>query len=326
MNWNSCSEQIQEAGSPQSARHSTEHLSPVLFWSCCLRRSNRETYFNVQTQVKITRKQLWPMRLQMMTVRDNLHKLMHRSGKKAHLCFFHHVSRQWKPLCQFYTTADTLLPSPLSSPVRHWLLLLCSISALDQSTLSAPPLSAPHRFALCNLSIFMILSLTCLLPPMLPDQSPVGLEVLKTISQSPTLLASFLSCLSLLFLSFSPPSLPLTFHSYPLLVLSLPLISPLPLPNHYQFSLTHYLLLAPRLPPPLPLIPPLSIPVSAYPPYISSAFALPSPHLQRHEYIIIYTMGPCLLFMNYQPCGQTKPIFIRNLHFISAPIRLGAKE
>lgn len=75
-----------------------------------------------------------------------------------------------------------------------------------------------------------------------------------------------------------------------------------------------------------PLIPPLSGPVSAYPPYISSAFALPSPHLQRHEYIIIYTMGPCLLFMNYQPCGQTKPIFIRNLHFISAPIRLGAKE
>lgn len=165
----------------------------------------------------------------------------------------------------------------------------------------------------------MILLLTCLPPPRPPTQSPVGSEALRAISQSPTLLALFLSCLSRLFLSFSPPSLPLK-------VLSLLLLNHSPQTNHYQFSLTYYLLLAPRLPPPLSLIPPLSIAVSAYPPYISSAFALPSPHLQRHEYIIIYTMERCLLFMNYQPCGQTKPIFIRNLHFISAPIRLGAKE
>lgn len=73
----------------------------------------------------------------------------------------------------------------------------------------------------------------------------------------------------------------------------------------------------------------LSIPAAATvasPPYISSVFPLPSPHLQQHEYIIIRTMGPCLLFMNYQPRGQTKPIFIRNLHFISAPIRLGGPK
>lgn len=174
----------------------------------------------------------------------------------------------------------------------------------------------------------MILSLTCLLPPPPPTAAkPVSCRLRGTpnhfpISHPPRVI---------LILSISPVSvtftlLPLSFHSCPLSVLSLSLISPLPLPNHYQFSLAHYLLLAPSLPPPLPLIPPLSIRVSAYPPYISSAFALPSPHLQQHEYIIIYTMGPCLLFMNYQPCGQTKPIFIRNLHFISAPIRLGAKE
>lgn len=229
----------------------------------------------------------------------------------------------------FYTAtaaaaaADTPVSPPLSSPlppplpVTH---LLYSISALDQSTPSAPPpLSTPHR-ATC--SILAMLSLTCLLP------KAVTCRLGSYSKPFPSLVASFLSSLSVC-LSCSHhfhPQLPLTFHSYPLVVLSLPLIHPLPLPNHYQFSLTHYLLLAPSLPPPLPLIPPLSIPVSVYPPYISSALALPSPHLQQHEYIIIYTMEPCLLFMNYQPCGQTKPIFIRNLHFISAPIRLGAKE
>lgn len=218
----------------------------------------------------------------------------------------------------------------LLSLVRHWLWGFFSFSTALSLHLTIHSISSTtlNTTQICTVQPFpfsMILSLTCLLPPLLPNQSPVDSEVLKTISQSPALLASFLSCLSLLLL-FSPSSLPLTFHSYPLSVLSLPLINPLPLPNYYKFSLTHYLLLAPRLPPPLLLIPSLSIAVSAYPPYISSAFALLSPHLQRHEYIIIYTMGPCLLFMNYQPCGQTKPIFIRNLHFISAPIRLGAKE
>lgn len=213
--------------------------------------------------------------------------------------------------------------SPLSSSpvVRRW--LLCSALSLHLTS----PLYQLHHSQLhtdlhrATYSIFVTLSLTCLLHP--TAAKPVTCRLRRYSKPFPNLPPSSPHHISPIPVTFT--LLPLV-HSYPLSVLSLPLISPLPLPNHYQFSLTHYLLLAPSLPPPLPLIPPLSIPVSAYPPYISSAFALPSPHLQQHEYIIIYTMGPCLLFMNYQPCGQTKPIFIRNLHFISAPIRLGAKE
>lgn len=62
---------------------------------------------------------------------------------------------------------------------------------------------------------------------------------------------SSLSCSSRPFLSFSAPSLSLTSHSCPLKLHSLALLNPSPLANHYQFSLTHCLLLAPRLPPPL---------------------------------------------------------------------------
>lgn len=308
-------------------------LSPALFfsffWSCCLR---WHFFRDVQPKLEIiAQTQLWPVRLQMMTESNNLRGLMHQSVKKAHLLSSATLlSPGGKSPPVMFTPAQAHR-SPLSSLLSDIdcggfflfpLLCLCTwpIHSISSTTLNTTQICTVQPFPFS-----MILSLTCLLPPLLPNQSPVDSEVLKTISQSPALLASFLSCLSLLLL-FSPSSLPLTFHSYPLSVLSLPLINPLPLPNYYKFSLTHYLLLAPRLPPPLLLIPSLSIAVSAYPPYISSAFALLSPHLQRHEYIIIYTMGPCLLFMNYQPCGQTKPIFIRNLHFISAPIRLGAKE
>lgn len=251
------------------------------------------------------------------------------SGRNAHLfsSATHHVSRRWKPPAPSVRHA-VLLSSLLVSPTRllhvecFARLCLCTwpVHSISSTTLNSNSFCTVQPIPLCD-------TLTHLPPPTAAEPVTCRLRgTQKPFSNLlPSFLTSFLSCPSLMFLSFSPSSLPLTFHSCPLSVLWLPL-SPLPLPNHYQFSLTHYLLLAPCLSPPLPLSPPLSIPVADYPPYISSPFALPSPHLQQHEYIIIYTMGPCLLFMNYQPCGQTKPIFIRNLHFISAPIRLGAKE
>lgn len=247
---------------------------------------------------------------------------MHQSGVKAHL-FFSSVKAL---LSVLHHRKHTGLPPLSSSPLSLACFALLHLCTWPIHSISSSALSKLHTFALWNLFHFHDALTHLPSPP--AAAKPVTCRLRSTQSHFPI---SRPPCL-ILILSISPipviftPQHPLTFHSCPLLVLSLPLISPLPVPNHYQFSLTHYLLLAPSLPPPLPLIPPLSIPVSAYPPYISSAFALPSPHLQQHEYIIIYTMGPCLLFMNYQPCGQTKPIFIRNLHFISAPIRLGAKE
>lgn len=130
---------------------------------------------------------------------------MHQSGMKAHLFFSAtpHVSRQWKPSCQFYTTADTLVSSFI---FPHRLLDIYCFALLHLSTW--PIHSQLHRSQLhtdLHCATYSI-ALTCLLPPQLPNQSPVGLKVLKAISQSPALLASFLSRLSLLFPSFSHPT------------------------------------------------------------------------------------------------------------------------
>ncbi len=144
----------------------------------------------------------------MITVRNNLDGLMHQSGMKAHLFFSatHRVSRRWKPSCQFYTTADTLVSSLLLPPrlldtVCFALLYLCTwpIHSISSTTLNSPQICTVQPIPFLWYSDSLAFS-----PPLLPNQSPVGLEVLKTISQSPALLAACLSCLSLLSPSLSP--------------------------------------------------------------------------------------------------------------------------
>lgn len=134
----------------------------------------------------------------------------------------------------------TLLSSPLHSPVR----LLCSAPSLH---LTNPLHQLPHTqihtgFHSVTYSILKTLSLTCLLPPL---QSPVCFNTQKhsPISRLPSLPHSHL-----VYLSYSLHFHLTPTHSFPLFVLSLPLISPLLLPDHYQFSLTHYLLLVFLLP------------------------------------------------------------------------------
>lgn len=227
--------------------------------------------------------------------------LKHLMRVKAHLFSPHPciIPPDAKSSCQLYSLAGTTAPphplyASLTPPSLHLTNPLCLRSPLLTAWRLAPfhdSLTSPPP------------------PPPLPTpyHSP---EETHFLNPPPTSLSSPVSAI------FIPNSQSMT-HFWTFCFLDTSSRSNLPITNFPWQTICYY----PRSSSSLH-----AVSASACPPYVSSAFALPSPHLQQHEYIIINTIELCLLFMNYQPCGQTKPIFMRNLHFISAPIRLGAKE
>lgn len=159
---------------------------------------------------------------------------MRQSSVKAHLFFSatHRGSRRWKHSCQLYTQADTLVSPPLSSSPLclldtdgFALLYLCTwpIHSISSNTLSSTQIctSQPIPFLWSSHS-------RAFSPPLLPNHSPVDLEVLKTISvplpSSPHSYPSHRLSPAPVISTLNSHSH--SFHSSPILVLSLPLKQP----------------------------------------------------------------------------------------------------
>lgn len=200
----------------------------------------------------------------------------------------------WKPSCQIPATPVSSLCSSFSPLASQ--TLLSSVC-----TWAVRPPSLPAYSSIPD-------DTTCLPPPWQTHASPVGLVPLKPFTNLPPC-SSNLHLAHLRFPCHSLLSLPLpnsaSTQLLPIFHCPLFTISPSSSPSSQPSTLHRCHCLS-----------------SLY--ILSLRFAF-SPSLAAWIYYYPHN-GPCLLFMNYQPCSQTKPIFIRNLHFISAPIRLGAKE